>query len=170
MLDWPRGQLVERIDARVEAMFDAGLVDEVRRLLAASLPPGRTASQAVGYREVMMHLRGELSLDDTQALVKTRTRQFAKRQGTWFRSLSECRRVPLAGGFEPEVVGSGNFPAGGRRVVSHFAHGAPPRQSRECRAALGRVLRCRVNGAFMNCSTAATTAATATPKPANGAT
>jgi tRNA dimethylallyltransferase len=91
VLDWPREQLLKRIDARVDAMFAAGLVDETRRLLAGPHPPGRTASQAVGYREVIAHLRGQRDLEATIAEVKLRTRQFAKRQMTWFRSLSECR-------------------------------------------------------------------------------
>jgi tRNA dimethylallyltransferase len=98
-LDWPRETLNERINRRVEAMFAAGLVDEVRRLSAAG-PLGRTAAQALGYREVLAHLAGERDLPSTIELVQRRTRQFAKRQGTWFRSLAECQFVPagLAGG------------------------------------------------------------------------
>ena len=96
VLDWPRPQLGQRIDRRVEAMFAAGLVDEVRRLSASPTPPGRTASQAVGYREVIEHLRGVRDLSETVELVKLRTRQFAKRQMTWFRSLSECRFVEMS--------------------------------------------------------------------------
>lgn len=102
MLNWPRAELNERIDRRVEAMFAAGLVDEVRKLLASSRGLGRTAGQAVGYREVAAHLRGELELAETMELVKIRTRQFAKRQMTWFRSLSECRII--AAGDEQSVV------------------------------------------------------------------
>jgi tRNA dimethylallyltransferase len=95
VLDWPRTELQERIDRRVEAMFAAGLVEEVRGLLARAKPPGRTASQAVGYREVIEHLHGERALAETIELVKLRTRQFSKRQATWFRSLSECRFVAM---------------------------------------------------------------------------
>lgn len=94
MLDWPREQLIQRIDSRVDAMFAAGLVDEARRLLSSPMPPSRTAGQAVGYREVFEHLRGQRDLPETIELVKLRTRQFAKRQMTWFRSLSEVRRIP----------------------------------------------------------------------------
>ncbi|HJT35336.1 MAG TPA: tRNA (adenosine(37)-N6)-dimethylallyltransferase MiaA [Pirellulales bacterium] len=104
VLDWPREQLAARIDRRVEAMFAASLVDEVRRLLAAGVVFGRTARQALGYREVLAHLRGEADLNETIALVKTRTRQFAKRQLTWFRSLSECRWVSMAEGTEARKV------------------------------------------------------------------
>lgn len=104
VLDWPREQLAARIDRRVEAMFAAGLVDEVRRLLAAGVVFGRTARQALGYREVLAHLRAEADLNETNALVKTRTRQFAKRQLTWFRSLSECRWLSMAEGTEARKV------------------------------------------------------------------
>jgi tRNA dimethylallyltransferase len=97
VLDWPREELARRIDARTEAMFAAGLVEEVRELVTGPHPPGRTASQAVGYREVIEHLRGERDLAATIERVKLRTRQFAKRQMTWFRSLSECRFLAPAG-------------------------------------------------------------------------
>jgi tRNA dimethylallyltransferase len=101
-LEWPTDELNARIDARVDAMFAAGLVEETRALLEASKRPGKTASQAVGYREVIEFLDGgEHDLAGTIALVKTRTRQFAKRQRTWFRSLVECRPMPLAGCFDP---------------------------------------------------------------------
>jgi tRNA dimethylallyltransferase len=94
-LDWPRAELARRIDARVDAMFAAGFVGEVRGLLEGAHPPSRTARQAVGYREVIEHLQGVRDLRDTIELVKLRTRQFSKRQRTWLRSLSECRVVPL---------------------------------------------------------------------------
>jgi tRNA dimethylallyltransferase len=96
VLDWPREALYQRIDARVDAMFAAGLVDEVQSLLAAGRSLGRTAGQAVGYREVLEHVAGARDFVTTIDLVKTRTRQFAKRQLTWFRSLSECRSVPMS--------------------------------------------------------------------------
>jgi tRNA dimethylallyltransferase len=108
MLDWPRERLVERTDRRVESMFDAGLLAEAEALLGHTFPPGRTAGQAVGYREVFEHLQGERGLDETIALVKLRTRQFAKRQMTWFRSLSEVRRISAASpkGLLEEILSS----------------------------------------------------------------
>jgi tRNA dimethylallyltransferase len=90
-LDLPREELYARIDARVDAMFAAGLVDEVRGLLALLRPLSREASQALGYKEVLAHLAGGPDLATTVAAVKTRTRNFAKRQITWFRHLSGCR-------------------------------------------------------------------------------
>lgn len=84
-----------RIEDRVESMIEAGLIDEVRALTADGKTLGRTAGQAVGYREVLEHLAGEHDLPTTIERIKARTRKFAKRQGTWFRGLSECRFVDL---------------------------------------------------------------------------
>ena len=74
-----------RINARVDAMFARGLVEETRELLQRGLEQNKTAMQAIGYRQVAEHLRGERTLAETVELVKSRTRQFAKRQLTWFR-------------------------------------------------------------------------------------
>jgi tRNA dimethylallyltransferase len=74
-----------RIHARVDAMFTRGLVDETRTLLKHGLGQNKTAMQAIGYRQVVEHLRGERPLAETIEMVKSRTRQFAKRQLTWFR-------------------------------------------------------------------------------------
>lgn len=95
VLEWPRDELYRRIEMRVDAMFAAGLVEETRHLLAGNMPLSRTARQAVGYREVLAHLEHGVSLDATIALVKTKSRQFAKRQLTWFRSLPQLRPLPM---------------------------------------------------------------------------
>lgn len=79
------GDLQARIAARVDWMFGRGLVDETRELLGRRLAENKTAMQAIGYRQVAEHLRGERGLAETIELVKIRTRQFAKRQMTWFR-------------------------------------------------------------------------------------
>lgn len=79
-----------RINARVDRMFERGLVEEVKTLLPRGLAENRTAMQAIGYRQVVEHLRGEHPLSETIELVKIRTRQFAKRQMTWFR-----RQLPV---------------------------------------------------------------------------
>jgi tRNA dimethylallyltransferase len=78
-------ELQARINARVDEMFRRGLIGEVRELLRHGLAENRTAMQAIGYRQVVEHLRGVRSLPETIELVKIRTRQFAKRQMTWFR-------------------------------------------------------------------------------------
>lgn len=103
VLDWPREALHERINRRVDQMFAAGLVDEVERLRQGG-GLSRTALQAVGYAETIEHLEGKRPLAETIELVKTRTRQFAKRQMTWFRGLPECRFVPLAEPLDPADV------------------------------------------------------------------
>jgi tRNA dimethylallyltransferase len=99
-----REELHQHIAARVEAMVAAGLVDEVRGLIASGHELGRTARQAVGYREAIAHLAGEYDHQEMIARITYRTRRFAKRQGTWFRSLSECRFVDLEGEIDPEKL------------------------------------------------------------------
>lgn len=89
-LSRPRAELYDRIDARVDAMFAVGLVEEVRGLLALPKPLSREAGQALGYKETIAHLRGEMDLEETVREVKTRSRNFAKRQLTWFRQLPGC--------------------------------------------------------------------------------
>ncbi len=95
-LSWQRELLHARIENRVEQMFAEGWVEEVRGLLESCGQLGRTAAQAVGYREILEHLQGDIGLPETVERVKIRTRQFARRQDTWFRSLSECRRLDPA--------------------------------------------------------------------------
>ena len=84
-VDIDRPRLDARIEQRVAAMFDGGLVAEVERLLAAGLAEGRTASRAIGYREVVAMLRGELSEAVARERTAAATRRFARRQDSWFR-------------------------------------------------------------------------------------
>jgi tRNA dimethylallyltransferase len=84
-VDIDRPSLDPRIARRVQEMFDAGLVEEVRRLLAAGLADGRTARTAIGYREVTAYLAGKTSLDDAIETTTTATRRFSRRQDSWFR-------------------------------------------------------------------------------------
>ena len=84
-----------RINARVDEMFARGLVEETRRLLDHGLAQNKTAMQAIGYRQVGEHLRGERSLRETMELVKSKTRQFAKRQLTWFRKHARAQWIEL---------------------------------------------------------------------------
>jgi tRNA dimethylallyltransferase len=89
-LDWPREELCERISQRVEQQIRSGWLDEVRELDALPNGLSKEASQALGYREIASYLRGERTLPETVEIIQTRTRQFAKRQMTWFRNLSGC--------------------------------------------------------------------------------
>jgi tRNA dimethylallyltransferase len=91
-----------RINVRVDAMFAHGLVDETRKLLKRGLAENKTAMQAIGYRQVVEHLRGERSLPETIELVKIRTRQFAKRQLTWFRAQKGAQWIELKPEDPPE--------------------------------------------------------------------
>jgi tRNA dimethylallyltransferase len=84
-LRWSRDALTARIARRVRAMLDAGWVEEVRTLTAGAPPMSRTASQALGYRELIEHLAGHLTLDEATELIVLHTRQFAVRQERWFR-------------------------------------------------------------------------------------
>ena len=84
-LDVPRDVLDERIAARVEAMWAAGFVDEVRRLELAGLRRGRTASRALGYAQVLRALAWESTLDEARAATVRATTRFARRQDSWFR-------------------------------------------------------------------------------------
>lgn len=90
------GDLRRRIDGRVDAMFAGGLIEETRALLGRGLERNRTAMQAIGYRQVVEHLRGERDRAATVALVKTKTWQFARRQMTWFRHQLEARWIEVA--------------------------------------------------------------------------
>lgn len=78
-------RLDERIAARTRAMFAAGFVDEVRDLLAEGVPDHAPGLDAIGYREVLAHLRGETSLEQAEQAVAQATRRFARRQRAWFR-------------------------------------------------------------------------------------
>jgi tRNA dimethylallyltransferase len=87
--------LHRRINVRVDEMFQLGLVDETRELLKHGLAENKFAMQAIGYRQVAEHLRGERGLTETIELVKIKTRQFAKRQLTWFRRHGNCEWIEL---------------------------------------------------------------------------
>ena len=84
-LTLPRPVLDERIEARVDRMWQLGLVDEVRGLAARGLREGRTASRALGYAQVLRHLDGELTEAQARDETVRATRRFARRQESWFR-------------------------------------------------------------------------------------
>jgi tRNA dimethylallyltransferase len=90
----PRDVLDARIEQRVRAMFDAGLVAEVRRLEPA-LRRGRTASRALGYAQVLDHLAGRLTRDEAVTATVLATRRFARRQERWFRRDPRIRWLPF---------------------------------------------------------------------------
>ena len=84
-LTLPRPELDQRIEARVEAMWQAGLEAEVKDLVHQGLRDGKTASRALGYQQMLRHLDGELTLDEARQETVKATRRFARRQESWFR-------------------------------------------------------------------------------------
>ena len=84
-----RDELYAKINARVDSMFDEGLLDEVKELLK-KYSLSTTAKAAIGYKEVIEHLEGKYSLDECKELIKKRTRNYAKRQVTFFKHQLPC--------------------------------------------------------------------------------
>ena len=101
-LDRPTGVLDERIGRRVRHMFAAGLVDEVRGLLERGLASGRTASTALGYRQVIAALRGDTTLEQAAVDTAAATRRFVRRQRSWFRRAPRIQWLDAA---DPDLVG-----------------------------------------------------------------
>jgi tRNA dimethylallyltransferase len=104
-VDVARPELDERIATRVDRMWDAGLVDEVRTLEARGLREGRTASRALGYQQVLAALAGECTEDEARAETVRATKRFARRQDSWF------RRDPRVHWLSGEAAERGELPA-----------------------------------------------------------
>jgi tRNA dimethylallyltransferase len=88
-----REKLYKKIEARVDKMIKKGLAKEVRGLLKKGYAKSLNAFQALGYKEIIGYLEGKCSLDEAVALIKKRTRHFARRQLVWFRRLKNARRI-----------------------------------------------------------------------------
>jgi len=86
-LTMDRQNLYQRIDKRVDMMIEAGLEDEVKKLLDMGYGSNTTAMQALGYKEIILYLNGEISFDEAIYIIKRDTRRYAKRQLTWFRHM-----------------------------------------------------------------------------------
>ena len=93
-LDCPREVLDERIELRVRRMWEAGLVEEVRRLEARGLREGRTANRALGYQQVLSHLAGQCTEQEAYEATVRGTRRFARRQDSWFRKDPRIHWLP----------------------------------------------------------------------------
>jgi tRNA dimethylallyltransferase len=100
-IDWPREVLYARIDERVSQMLAGGWRDECERLLALPYPLSREAEKAIGYRELIHSIREPGSIPDVESLIALRTRQFAKRQLTWFRRFTD---VPVVQGDDASLL------------------------------------------------------------------
>ena len=103
-LEWSREAIRDRIERRIEMMMAAGFEDEVATLRSEFSELSRTARQAVGYHEMFDYFDGATTRDEAIDLIKIRTKQFAKRQRTWFRGLGECRPVPCADRLSPSAA------------------------------------------------------------------
>ena len=88
-LSFPREKLFERIDARVETQIERGLVEETKKLLAMGYGEDLPSMRSLGYREIIQHLEGALTIRAAAELIKKNTRDFAKRQMTWFKKDAE---------------------------------------------------------------------------------
>lgn len=93
--DMERDRLYERINRRVDDMFRLGLVDETRRLMEQGIERNRTAMQAIGYKEIIGHIRGEYPIEKANELLKRNSRRYARRQLTWFRKDERIRWFDL---------------------------------------------------------------------------
>jgi tRNA dimethylallyltransferase len=101
----PRAELYQRVDQRIEAMIEAGLVEEVQNLLAQGYPPDLPALSAIGYREIVAYLRGRLTLTEAVMLIKRLTRRYVRQQSNWFREGDPTIHwFDLSAGNEDEVV------------------------------------------------------------------
>ena len=105
----PRALLYATIDRRFDAMIAAGLVDEVRSLIAAGDDQGRTALSTTGYREIVAYLRGETELATAIVNAKRESRRLAKRQLTWFRAQPEISWIDASAGYNPAITRFATF-------------------------------------------------------------
>lgn len=98
-----REELYRLIETRVDGLIGRGLLDEVESLMELR-NPCRIAMQAIGYKEIAAHLRGEITLDQAVSLIKRNTRRYAKRQLTWFRAEPDIKWVDVTGMTKPEAM------------------------------------------------------------------
>ncbi len=97
-----REQESKRINARVKRMIAAGLVDEVKALLAEDKPLSQQARCAIGYAEIIEHLAGRIDLDEAVEMIKKKTRRLAKAQRTWFKTFKNVNRLDIEDEEPPE--------------------------------------------------------------------
>jgi tRNA dimethylallyltransferase len=97
VLEWPRDELYRRIETRIDTMLASGWIEEIRSLNKLDRPLGKEASNALGYRQIQQYLRTGGDWDEVVQEIKTKTRQFAKRQLTWFRHMTECVSILASG-------------------------------------------------------------------------
>jgi tRNA dimethylallyltransferase len=102
-LKMDRERLYDRINKRVDTMFERGLIEEVKKLIDLGYEKNSIAMQALGYKEVLSYLRGEITLDEAVYIIKRDTRHYAKRQITWFKRIENVQWIDI----DEEGVSSG---------------------------------------------------------------
>jgi tRNA dimethylallyltransferase len=112
-LDPPREALAAKINARCIQMFDRGLLEEVRRILSAGFSQDSKALESIGYREAVMHIHGEITLEDAVVRTQAATRQYAKRQRTWFRRETDIQWLRSFGNHKETIENA-------KRLVASF--------------------------------------------------
>ncbi len=103
-LNWKREELYTKIEQRVNAMIESGLVDEVKNILSCGFPKNINALNTVGYKEIISYLGDEITLDRAIELIKRNTRRYAKRQMTWFRKVKEINWLACNDNTTPEEI------------------------------------------------------------------
>ena len=101
--DWDRPALYRRIDERVTKMFEQGLVSEVQALFASGVDKNAQSMQGLGYKELIPHLSGDMTLDEAAEMIRLRTRHYAKRQMTWLRGDERVLWMDAGAGAESMV-------------------------------------------------------------------
>ena len=99
-----REELYRRIDSRVDIMLEAGLIDEIKSLLARGIPAKCTAMQAIGYKEFIAALDGQMTIQEAAAQVQQSSRRYAKRQLTWFRRNENMNWIKRKAGQSPDEI------------------------------------------------------------------
>lgn len=112
MTDYPREELYARINMRVDMMMEAGLLEEAQRLYQKRSLLGKTAEQAIGYKELFAYFDGEATLEEAAEAIKLHSRQYAKRQLTWFRRNPEMHRLSPENALEQALALCREFLAG----------------------------------------------------------
>ena len=104
VLDMDRKTLYQRIESRVDVMMAMGLLDEVKKLMDCGYGPDSPGMQTVGYQELMAHLAGKTDLTEAVRLIKRNTRNYAKRQLTWFRKMNYQQWINCSPSDDPEEI------------------------------------------------------------------
>lgn len=126
VLDDDRARLYEKIDARVDTMLQAGLIDEVKALKAMGATPDMVSMQGLGYKEILDYLDGKCTLEDAVYRIKRDTRHFAKRQLTWFKRERDVIRISKENFNEDKQILSYMM-----EVLSEKGIVVPPEQNRD---------------------------------------